>query len=124
MVTFHAAIVVSSPLHLLYLRLWQEVQNSSCWIDISEVVTLGLALNQEPVETIRKIRKLIHTVRARQEYIIYPVLYNVVFNVSGVNKGRPLVFLVGDKVSPTKYRWRFGVQGALDHMKSLNSSIL
>ena len=52
---------------------------------------LTLALNQEPMVTVRKIGKLIHIARAQREYIS-SYIYNLVFNVCRADEERPLVF--------------------------------
>jgi len=51
-------------------------------------------------------------------------IYNVISNVSRADEGRPLMFIVGDKVSPIEDTWRYEVQVTLVHVKSLTSEIL
>ena len=86
-----------------------------CWSDIDEALTLGPTLNQEPTETMRKIGQYIHPTRSSIR------VYNVVFNVSRVDEGKPLVFLVGDKISPTKDVCRLEDQVKLYHINLLKS---
>jgi len=72
-VAFRTVVVSNLILQLLHLSFtWQRVQKTLlCWSSTPKALTLGPAFYQKPMDTIRKIRKHIHTAR------IYMTLYSV-----------------------------------------------